>query len=123
MYLSLSYYSYHLSKDVPFWIVTGQGVILEKSPYSHYAIIEAAYNAGYIARETKGYFNQMLKQTIPALKRPNLIIYLDAPNDVVQRKIKALGNEWDKNSPVLANVQYNTDIANEMKNVYLKEAK
>ena len=71
-------------------------MILEGSPYSHYAIIDAAYNAGYIARETKSFFGDMLNQSLRALKRPNLIIYLDAPIDVVQRKIKARGNEWDK---------------------------
>ena len=39
----------------------------------------------------------------------------------VQKKIKARGNEWDKDSPVWGNRQYLSNIYNEMKRKYLKE--
>ena len=39
----------------------------------------------------------------------------------VQKKIKARGNEWNKDSPVWGNRQYLSDIYNEMKRKYLKE--
>ncbi len=32
---------------------TGQGVVLEGSPFSHYAYVDAAYNAGWISKYSK----------------------------------------------------------------------
>ena len=56
------------------------------------------------------------------LLRPNLIIYLDAPSDVVQKKVLAAGNEWDKESPLWKSKDYLDDIYNSMKRKYLREA-
>ena len=58
---------------------------------------------------------------LPYLLRPNLIIYLDAPVDVVQKKIANNGNEWDKNSPLFKNTQYLEDIYNGIKKKFLND--
>lgn len=102
---------------------TGQGVVMEKSCFSWFTIIEAAFNAGYISRETRRTYYELTNNTLRALLRPNLVIYLDAPVDVVQKNIKARGNEWDKNSPLWNNGQYLQDIYTGMMKRYLKEAK
>lgn len=100
---------------------TGQGVVMEGSPFSDYAHVEAAYNQGWIDIETKKAYKLALSRTLHHLLRPNLILYLDAPVDVVQKNIAARGNEWDKNSPVWTNKNYLNDIYNEMKRNYLKK--
>merc|ERR1711879_90034 len=47
----------------------------------------------------------------------------DASVDAVMEKIKARGNEWDKNSPVFGNAAYLNDIYTTMKKEYLAEAR
>ena len=58
--------------------------------------------------------------------RPNLIIYLDAPIDVVQRKIRERAEKthpWEKNSPVYENTGYLNHLYNDLfKKQYLQEA-
>jgi len=99
---------------------TGQGVIMEKSPYSHYCHVDAAYNAGWIKKESWKAMKTVYWLTLHFLLRPNLVIYLDAPVDVVQKKCKALGKEYDQDSPVLNNTQYMNDLYNLHKKDYLK---
>merc|ERR1711976_267141 len=104
---------------------TGQGVITESNPWSDYVGWEAAYNAGWIARTSRKeyYLQRDLSMWPHKILRPNLVIYLDAPVDIVRRNIKARNNEWDKNSPVWANTQYLNDMYNQMKREYLKNAR
>merc|ERR1712109_172883 len=58
--------------------------------------------------------------------RPNLIVYLDAPVDVVQRKIRERAEKthpWEKNSPVYENTGYLNHLYNDLfKKQYLQEA-
>merc|ERR1719397_1480960 len=58
--------------------------------------------------------------------RPNLIVYLDAPIDVVQRKIRERAEKthpWEKNSPVYENTGYLNHLYNDLfKKQYLSEA-
>lgn len=100
---------------------TGQGVVMEGSPFSDYAHFEAAFNQGWVDLETKKAYKLMLSRSLHHLLRPNLILYLDAPVDVVQKNIAARGNEWDKNSPVWTNKNYLSDIYTELKRNYLKK--
>jgi len=100
---------------------TGQGVVMEGCAHSDYAHFNAAYNAGWILDETKEMYKVLMDNTLFHVFRPNLIVYLDAPTDVSQKKIKAMGNEWDKDSPVWNNTQYIADIADEYKNNYLRD--
>jgi len=104
---------------------TGQGIVTEKSPYSDYIWCEVAYKMGWIAKESRIYFNKIRKQTMPQLLRPNLIIYLDAPVDVVQAKIRERANTthpWEKNSPVYENTAYLKLLYDDYYKNYIKEA-
>jgi len=98
---------------------TGQGVVVEGDPWSDYAHFEAAYNQGWIDRGTRHAYKNMLGFVMFQLLRPHLIVYLDAPSDVVMRNIKARGNAWDKDSPVWTNKRYLNDIYNEKKRRHL----
>jgi len=100
---------------------TGQGVVMEGTPYNDYAYFDAAYNQGWIDRESRNQYKEICRMCLHLLMRPNLYVYLDAPVDVVVKNIQDRGNEWDKNSPVWTNKQYMTDIYNELKKNFLKE--
>jgi len=100
---------------------TGEGVVMEGSPYTDYAHFDAAYNQGWIARETRDQYKEILRMCMHMVMRPNLYIYLDAPVDNVVKNIQNRGNEWDKNSPVWTNKRYLADIYNELKRNFLKE--
>ncbi len=101
---------------------TGQGVVLESNPYSDYCHLEAGYNAGWIERESKRWIQDGYRSTLHYLLRPNLIVYLDAPVEVVQKKIADRGHEWDKDSPVWSNTEYLNDLYSLYKKDYLKQA-
>jgi len=98
---------------------TGQGVVVEGDPWSDYAHFEAAYHQGWVERGTRIAYKTSHKWSMLHLLRPHVLIYLDAPVDVVMRNIKARGNPWDKDSPVWTNKRYLSDIYNEKKRRYL----
>ena len=77
-------------------------------------------NNPFAARQ---FYDAMVDNTLHHILRPNLIVYLDASVDAVMEKIKARGNEWDKNSPVFGNAAYLNDIYTTMKKEYLAEAR
>jgi len=105
---------------------TGQGVVTERSPHSDWVYFDAAYNQGWIEKSTKTYYYKMRNLIIDQLLRPNLIVYLDAPVDVVQSKIRERSkttHPWEANSPVWENTDYLTDLyKNLLMKKYLKVA-
>jgi len=105
---------------------TGQGVVTEKSPYSDYIWSEVSYKMGWLSKESRILFNKIRRQTLEPLLRPNLIVYLDAPVDVVQAKIRERSNTthpWEKNSPVFENTDYLKLLYEDyFKGEYIKEA-
>jgi NADH dehydrogenase (ubiquinone) 1 alpha subcomplex subunit 10 len=105
---------------------TGQGIVTEKSPYSEAVFIEAAYRMGWIHKSTRIYYYRIQQQILQHLLRPNVIIHLDAPTDVVQAKIRARSkttHPWEKDSPVFENSTYLNMLYQDMlKNDYMKKA-
>ena len=100
---------------------TGQGVVMEGCPASDYAYFDAAYNQGWIDRESRKAYKEACRMSLHRLMRPNLYIYLDAPVDVAMKNIQDRGNEWDKDSPVWTNKRYMTDIYTELKKNFLRD--
>lgn len=105
---------------------TGQGVVMERSPHSDFCYIDAAYNQGWISKSTRAYYYKVFSCTVCELLRPNFIIYLDAPVDVVQSKIRARAattHPWEKNSPVFENTGYLENLYEDLfKKTYLPKA-
>jgi len=105
---------------------TGEGVVTERSPHSDWVYFDAAYKQGWIDRTTKTHYYKMRNLTIDQVLRPNLIIYLDAPVDVVQSKIRERSkttHAWEANSPVWENTDYlETLYGKLLRKQYLKEA-
>jgi NADH dehydrogenase (ubiquinone) 1 alpha subcomplex subunit 10 len=105
---------------------TGQGIVTEKSPFTDHVFSEAAYKFGWIDRNSRIFLNKIRKQITAQLLRPNLIIYLDAPVDVVQSKLRERSkttHPWEKNSPVFENREYLKMVYEDMmKDQYIKTA-
>ena len=121
---------------------TGQGVVTERSPHSDWVYFEAAYQQaswtrssllnlssffqGWISKTTRQHYFKLRDLMMVEILRPNLIVYLDAPIDVVQRKIRERAEKthpWEKNSPVYENTGYLNHLYNDLfKKQYLQEA-
>lgn len=58
---------------------TGQGVVLERSPYSDFVFLEAMYNQKFISKGVRSVYYELRSVTLEELMRPHLVIYLDVP--------------------------------------------
>lgn len=63
---------------------TGEGVVLNRSLYSDFVFMNAMYNAGYMNRRCRHFYQEVIKATMKYCKRPHLVIYLDVPVNVVK---------------------------------------
>lgn len=77
-------------------LTTGQGVILERSPYSDIVFLEAMYKQGYIRKQCVEHYNEIKGISICEFLPPHAVIYVDTPADEVQKKLQQSG----KNVPL-----------------------
>ncbi|KAL7730376.1 hypothetical protein ACLKA6_016610 [Drosophila palustris] len=99
---------------------TGQGVVLERSPYSDFIFMEAMYRQGYVSRGARSVYNEIRQNTINELLKPHLVIYLDLPVSAVQQQIKARNLEYEVKSSAFTE-EYLRDIDTLYKQQYLKD--
>lgn len=99
---------------------TGQGVVLERSPYSDFVFLEAMYARKYISRGVRSVYYELRGNTLEELMRPHLVIYLDMPVDKVQEAIKRRGLKHENSSKALT-CEYLTEIERQYKNSYLRD--
>jgi len=104
---------------------TGEGIVTERSPHSDFIYVNAAYEQGWICKTTRDYYWRVRNMMITEVLRPNLIIHLDAPVDVVQANIRARSattHPWEANSPVWENTEYMTSLYKDKMMKYLHVA-
>lgn len=99
---------------------TGQGVVLERSPFSDHIFIDAMYECKYIDKPSKSVYYDVKKNTITELLRPHLVIYLDAPVDVIKKRIVERNLPHERNSKALTD-EYLKTLEKFYKTKYLKE--
>lgn len=99
---------------------TGQGVVLERSPYSDFIFMEAMYRHGYVSRGARSVYNEIRQNTIGELLKPHLVIYLDLPVNAVQQQIKARNLEHEVKSKAFTE-EYLRDLDTLYKQQYLKD--
>ncbi|XP_034239266.1 NADH dehydrogenase [ubiquinone] 1 alpha subcomplex subunit 10, mitochondrial [Thrips palmi] len=99
---------------------TGQGVVLDRSIYSDFVFMEAMYESGYMTKQIKAYYEEQYKSMKIMLKQPHLVIYLDVPVSIVQKRIKERNRDWEVNSSVLTE-KYLGAIDRVYKEKFLKE--
>ncbi|XP_028250260.1 NADH dehydrogenase [ubiquinone] 1 alpha subcomplex subunit 10, mitochondrial [Parambassis ranga] len=69
-------------------LTTGQGVVLERSPFSDVVFLEAMFKQGYIRKECVQNYNEIKGISICEFLPPHLVIYVDQPAEEVQKKLK-----------------------------------
>lgn len=99
---------------------TGQGVVLERSPWSDFVFIEAMFKCGFINLNCRNAYRKIKANIITELRRPQLIIYLDVPVSVTQERIKARKLEHEQKSPAFSDLYLDT-LERQYKQNYLKE--
>jgi len=119
--LKMYKYKYFLYMDALTHLLnTGQGAVVERSPYSDWIFIEAMYKFGYISRAALNFYYDVKKNTIYELLKPHLCIYLDTPTSVIQKKIAERNSPGEANSPVLTE-EYLKFLENSYKYAFLKD--
>jgi NADH dehydrogenase (ubiquinone) 1 alpha subcomplex subunit 10 len=86
---------------------TGQGVVMERCPYTDLAFADAAARVGYLDKQERLGYERHYNAAIPDLLRPHLIIYLDASVDTVLNNFKkrGLGEEKTYNEDYLSTLE------------------
>ncbi|XP_046903749.1 NADH dehydrogenase [ubiquinone] 1 alpha subcomplex subunit 10, mitochondrial [Hypomesus transpacificus] len=81
-------------------ITTGQGVVLERSPFSDMVFVEAMFKQGYIRKQCVEHYNEIKGISICEFLPPHLVIYVDSPAEEVQKKLKQSGKSYLQNVPL-----------------------
>ncbi|RCN48007.1 deoxynucleoside kinase [Ancylostoma caninum] len=72
---------------------TGQGVVLERTPYSDFVFVNAMRSKNYVGHEYLKHYYYVRKAALPQLHFwPHLVVYLDAPVHKCLENIRARGN-------------------------------
>uniref|UniRef100_A0A8C6NSN9 NADH dehydrogenase [ubiquinone] 1 alpha subcomplex subunit 10, mitochondrial n=2 Tax=Nothobranchius furzeri TaxID=105023 RepID=A0A8C6NSN9_NOTFU len=98
-------------------LTTGQGVILERSPFSDMVFLDAMFKQGYIRQECVEHYNEIKHNSICEFLPPHLVIYLDLPAEEVQKKLRDSGKSYLQNVPL----QYLKNIDDSYKKSFLPE--
>ncbi|XP_038078027.1 NADH dehydrogenase [ubiquinone] 1 alpha subcomplex subunit 10, mitochondrial-like [Patiria miniata] len=96
---------------------TGQGLVMERSVYSDYVFMEAMLKMGYFRRACHDYYNEIKAISLYRLRPPHLVVYLDVPVDVLQKRIQERGREMEAKIPG----EYLQHIEDGYKNNFLPE--
>ncbi|CAM9334992.1 unnamed protein product [Lampetra planeri] len=81
-------------------LTTGQGVVLERSPFSDMVFLEAMFKQGYIRKECVQHYNEIKDISICEFLPPHLVIYVDLPAEEVQKKLKQSSKSYLQNVPL-----------------------
>ncbi|KAK9537249.1 hypothetical protein VZT92_004882 [Zoarces viviparus] len=81
-------------------LTTGQGVILERSPFSDFVFLDAMFKEGYIRKECVQHYNEIKGISICEFLPPHVVIYVDLPAEEVQKKLKQSGKSYLQNVPL-----------------------
>ncbi|XP_061580093.1 NADH dehydrogenase [ubiquinone] 1 alpha subcomplex subunit 10, mitochondrial [Cololabis saira] len=103
------------SDAIEHMLTTGQGVILERSPFSDMVFLEAMFKQGYIRKECVEHYKEIKNISICEFLPPHLVIYVDVPAADVQKKLKQSGKSYLHNVPL----QYVKNIEDSYKKSFL----
>ncbi|XP_071451167.1 NADH dehydrogenase [ubiquinone] 1 alpha subcomplex subunit 10, mitochondrial [Hetaerina americana] len=99
---------------------TGQGVVVERTPFSDYVFLEAMHGSGFVSSKARRAYYEVKENTIHELLKPHLVIYLDIPVNVVKDNIKKRNYPHEVQSKALTD-EYLKQIENGYKRNYLKD--
>lgn len=90
----------HYANAIEHMLSTGQGVVIERSPFSDMVFLEAMFKQGYIRKECVQHYYEIKGISICEFLPPHLVIYVDQPADEVQKKLKQSGKAYLQNVPL-----------------------
>lgn len=118
---------------------TGQGVVMDRSPYSDLAYIAAMADHGIVSRNSElwekvrlnnflfpiffsvfNYYHQVRNNSLFAIWRPHLVVYLDVPVEETRRRIEARNRPHERDS-LATTPGYLQTLENVHKKNYLKD--
>ncbi|NXF91770.1 NDUAA dehydrogenase, partial [Eubucco bourcierii] len=98
-------------------LATGQGVVMERSPYSDFVFLDAMFKQGYIHKRCLDHYKEIKEISICEFLPPHLVIYIDVPVPEVQKRIQEKGEPYEKKVSPL----YLQDIEDAYKKTFLPE--
>ncbi|XP_064016073.1 NADH dehydrogenase [ubiquinone] 1 alpha subcomplex subunit 10, mitochondrial [Pogoniulus pusillus] len=98
-------------------LATGQGVVMERSPYSDFVFLDAMFKQGYIHKRCLDHYKEIKEISICEFLPPHLVIYVDVPVPEVQKRIQEKGEPYEKKVSPL----YLQDIEDAYKKTFLPE--
>lgn len=99
---------------------TGEGVIIERSPYSDFAFLEAMYKCKYVSKAARQMYYILYKHAMPDLLHPHLVVYLDAPVPRLLDLVKERKLPYEVNSKAM-NTKYLETMDSELKYKFLRD--
>nr|CAG4646238.1 EOG090X05NZ [Macrothrix elegans] len=119
--LSKLYLRYHRYLEALAHILnTGQGVVMDRSPYSDIVYINAMFEQGIINKNMLNYYHKVRNNSFFALWRPHLVVYLDVPVAEQRRRIEARNRPHEKDSKATTPA-YLQSLENSYKQDFLKD--
>lgn len=101
---------------------TGEGVVIERSPFSDFAFIEAMYKCKYVSKQAREVYYTLHKHAMPDLLHPNVVVYLDAPVPKVLDLVKERNLSPEVNSKAM-NTEYLETLETNLKYTFLRDAR
>ncbi|NXY89271.1 NDUAA dehydrogenase, partial [Alcedo cyanopectus] len=98
-------------------LATGQGVVMERSPYSDFVFLDAMFKEGYIHKRCLDHYKEIKDISICEFLPPHLVIYIDVPVPEVQKRIQEKGEPYEKKVPT----SYLQNIEDAYKKTFLPE--
>ncbi|OXB61479.1 hypothetical protein ASZ78_010235 [Callipepla squamata] len=98
-------------------LTTGQGVVMERSPYSDFVFLDAMFKEGYIHKRCVDHYKEIKEISVCEFLPPHLVIYIDVPVPDVQKRLQEKGEPYEKK----VSASYLQNIEDAYKKTFLPE--
>lgn len=92
---------YRYSEGLSHLLNTGQGIVVDRSPYGSSVYAEVLYKMGYCSKQAFRYHQQIYDFALSTLWKPHVYIYLGAPASYIKEQIKKRAVPYEAGTKVL----------------------
>ncbi|CAF1188229.1 unnamed protein product [Adineta steineri] len=108
--------SYQLRMGLSHMFSTGQGIVMDRSYWSYYAILNILRDFGYVSQDSYDFLLEYKVSIDYSLKMPRLIIFIDKDPHAIWEDIQKNGKDYQKGSKV-----YSLELLQAMDRMYKEE--